>query len=420
MKKFILTAVVLGSGLAASAQKSAIQSANNYLRDKDYDHAKEYIDKAVADVSTQNDPKAWFVRGNVYAAMQDDPKYAAGSPYKESYKSYLKVIEIKPEYEKALINVNLYNNSFRFYNEGINAYNNKKYDAAIDNMKQVIAIDNLNGGLRMAEFKQLDTIAMDAKYIIGNALYIDKNYDEAIPYFVDVKNSKTTNRADIYLRLAEVYEMKNDKSQALLVIQEGRKAFPNDPSIRNAELNAYLSSGKQDELVKKLEDAVAQEPDNADLFFNLASTYQQMAEPKDASGKFLPKPANADELSRKAEAAFQKAIQIRPDAAAYFNFGALYYNQAIEVNSQMNDIKGISAAETKKYDELKAKRDALYAKSLPNLEKVIELLEPKISSASIEDKSTYRATLISLREIYASQSKMDKSAEAANKLKNMK
>ncbi len=145
--------------------------------------------------------------------------------------------------------------------------------------------------------------------------------------------------------------------------------------------------------------------------FNLATTYLGMANPKD--GK---KPANAVEYTIKSEDAFERALKLSPENAGYnYNFGALYYNQATDYNDQMNAITGSSAADLKKYDDLKVKRDAMFGKSMPYFEKSYNILSVNESGLKGDDLRTYKSTLMALKEVYARQSKMDKSAEMKKK-----
>src|SRR5205814_1538236 len=110
-------------------------------------------------------------------------------------------------------------------------------------------------------------------------------------------------------------------------------------------------------LVKKLEEAAAKEPENAEIQFNLATTYLEAMRQKEK------KPANMTEHAAKTEAAFQRALKLAPDNAGYnYSFGTFYYFQTAEVIEKMNSL-GTSAGEQKKYDELKASLDGLFTKS---------------------------------------------------------
>jgi uncharacterized FlgJ-related protein len=137
-----------------------------------------------------------------------------------------------------------------------------------------------------------------------------------------------------------------------------------------------------------------------------------MASPKE--GKM---PANAADYYSKSEAAFMNAVKLAPDNAGFnYNFGALYFNQATDYNNQINAITGSSAADMKKYDELKGKRDALFGKASPYFEKSFSALSPNESSLKGEDLKTYKSTLLALNKIYVIQSKLDKAADMKKRM----
>lgn len=417
MKKFILITAAMGVTLFSWAQKQNIQSANNYLRDKDYTKALEFIDKAVTDPSTKDDPKAWFVRGNIYMAMQEDAGFKAQKPYREAVKSYMKVAELKPTYESGVITQNLLASAYSYYNDAVNAYNSKNYQDAINFAQEVANIHNLEGGKRYAGNKPFDTVSAQGLQIGAYAAYYGEKYDAAIPMLQAMKNDPIARNANVYLLLADIYKKQNNDAQYVAIVEEARKQYPDNLNIRNEELNYYIRTGKQDLLMKKLEEAVAADPNSAELQFNLANGYNSMANPKDAAGKELPKPANYAELIGKAETAYMNALKASPNNPEYnYNTGVLYYNQATEFNNQMNAIKGSSAAEQKKYDDLMKKRDALFAKALPFLEKTFTTMEPNVASLNEQDRFTYRASLQAAREIYARQNQLDKAAELKKKL----
>lgn len=420
MKKSLAIAASLLMTTVSFAQKQNIQSASNYLRDKEYDKAIEYIEKAVNDPSTKDDPKAWYVRGSIYMNIQQEMPTKIASPYREAAKSYMKVVQLKPTYEKDAINQLLIFCGLSYYNDAANAYNAKKYDEAFDLAKNAIEIHDIDGGKRLVS-KTFDTIAAQSKVIQGYSAYYSKRYDEAIPILQNLKNGGIGNDPSVYLLLADMYKIQNKNNEYMAIVAEGRKQYPDNVNLRNEELNYYIRSGQQDILLKKLEEAVAKEPNNVDLMSNLADTYSGMASPKDANGKELPKPANYVDLVGKAEGLYMGILKIDPNnVGVNYNTGVLYYNQATDINKQMNEIKGTSAADQKKYDDLKVKREAMFNKALPYLETANTVLSPKVSSLSPEDKFTYQSTLVALKEIYARQNKMDKSAEMKAKLEQMK
>src|SRR5690606_3365001 len=185
---------------------------------------------------------------------------------------------------------------------------------------------------------------------------------------------------ELYSVLLQAYESSNNESAMMKTIAEARKGFPNNKNFVNAELHYYIKTGRQDELIKKLEEAVAADPKNDELLFNLASSYDNMANPRDASGKELAKPANHAELVKKAAEMYDKALAIKPNEPGYiYNRGTLYFNDGVQLNKLMNAITGMSAAEQKKYEDLKVKRDDQFAKALPYFEKLYTALDGKWS-----------------------------------------
>lgn len=413
MKKNILIAASMGISVFSWAQKQNIQSANNYLRDKDYDKAIEYIEKAVNDPSTKDDPKAWFVRGNIYMTMHDDGGFKDKAPYREAARSYMKANELKANYEKNSITQGLLVGAYSYYNDAAKAYNAKNYVEAYDYATQVASIHDMEGGKRYADNKGFDTVKSQAMTIGAYSAYYNKDYDKAIPVLQAMKNDPIGKSANAYLLLADIYKTQNKDAEYLAILEEGKKQYPDNQNLRNEELNYYIRTGKQDELMKKLEAAVASDPNNAELQFNLANGYNNMAFPK--SG---PKPANLAELIGKAEGAYSKALTVNPNSAEYnYNLGVLYYNQATEINEQMNNIPDDrSAASKKRYDDLLPKRDAMFTKALPYLEKTISILEPKATNLNEDDRFTYKSSLMAAREIYARQDKLDKAGELKKKL----
>jgi Tfp pilus assembly protein PilF len=413
MKKVILAIATLGVTIPGIAQDKYVVGALTALQNKNYEEAKEDIDKAMASPETKEKPKALFAKAQVYGTLQSIDKYKSTNPYREGGVALLKLVEVKPDYEKNNVDQMLLGVAYATFNDGVKAFNEKKYDEAADLMRTVVKVHDLSGGKRFEKHqmsKQFDTIAADANLSIANSAFYAGKYEEAIPLLLKVKNDGIRKSASVYECLIDAYTKQKKSAEALAMIDEARKTYPSDITIRNYELNYYITAGKQEELVKKLEDAAASEPNNADIQFNLATIYLGLMSPKD--GK---KPANAAELSTKSENAFQAAIRLAPENAVYnYNYGAMYFNQATDYNDQMNAISGTSAAEQKKYDELKAKRDGLFGKSTPYFEKAYTVFSAQ-NNLKGEDMKTFKGTLIALKEVYARQNKMDKSMEMKKK-----
>jgi Flp pilus assembly protein TadD len=413
MKKIVLIFAASVLSGAAIAQNSAVTSARNYLREKDFENAVKYINQALEDPSTKDKPKTWNAKGDIYMQMMEDPNYQAKYPYKEAAKAYIKVVELDPDYEKDEINTKLMASAFAFYNEGTQHYNASKYEDAYNALQNVTQIHGLQGGKRFKDkaFATFDTLAVSAKQMMAYSAYYQKKYDQAVPMLLELKDNPITKNSSVYLALADAYAQSGKKDDQLAILQEGKKVYPDDANLRNEEINFYIAANRTEELTKKLEAAIVQEPNNAELHYTLANIYNNMANPKQGG-----KPANAKELVTKAEEGYKKALAADPNNAEYnFNFSVLYYMQAYDLATQMNALTE-SAADMKKYDALNKERIAMLNTALPYAEKAYSTLDPKASSLNAREKEIYGSTLKELFEIYAKLDRSDKAQEMKKKM----
>ncbi len=407
MKKIILAIAGLAIAATTFAQKKNVTSAAMALNKKEFAEAIKYITEAENDPSTKDYPKTWFVKASIYMNMQNDPGYKSEAPYRKATEAYKKLIALDDSYKESEVTQGLLISAYNYYNDAVAAYGKKQYQEGHDYAAAAVEIHDMGGGKRF-DNKSFDTVASQAMLIQAYSAFYGKMYDKAEPVLLKLKDDPIQGSDNVYWLLSSIYKQnKNDDAQ-IKILEEGRAKYPDSKGLRNEELNYYIRTGKQDVLIKKLEAAVAGDPNNADLNFNLANGYNTMASAKD-------KPANADELMKKAEAAYLKAVAAEPDNYLYnHNLGALYFNQASELVSEMNKL-GTSDADNKKYDELKKKRDAMFGKALPHLNKTMNALEPKISSLNKDDLFTYQVTLRALKEIYARQNMLDKADEIKKK-----
>jgi tetratricopeptide (TPR) repeat protein len=80
----------------------------------------------------------------------------------------------------------------------------------------------------------------------------------------------------------------------------------------------------------------------------------------------------------------------------YFNLGVMYFNAGVAKNKEMNAVDDAKDKDGKIYTGLKAERDELFKKALPNLEKAYEI-DPK----NVDYKSN-------LKKVYASMNMLEK------------
>lgn len=425
MKKALLVVAAVGLTYAGVAQDKYVTSALTNYNTKSWDDAKADIDKAAVHPETKGKPKTLFAKGIIYVAMQQVDKYKGTNPYREGAQEMIKLAELKPDYKVDEVNGALMFGAMMYFNDGINAYNDKKYAESIEYMKNAVKIHNLGGGHRFDKFmegmvaKKMDTMSAAAETQMARSAYAMGNSEEVIKMINSIKNNPISRTKDNYIILLESYEKYNKENankmaaEELAATAEARAAYPDDPNIKNMEMNTLMKNGKTTDLLKKMEDDVAKEPNNADLNFNLGVLYQTLATPKDTKDK---KPANAAELMTKADVSLSRAVKLAPENPSYNSaLGSVYYQLAYEYNEQMNLITGTSTADNKKYDDLKAKRDAQFNKAMVPYEKAVAVYDAR-GKVEGNDQDIYHQTLDCLKQIYSILNKTDKAKEIAEKL----
>jgi Tfp pilus assembly protein PilF len=400
MKGFIVLFTLICSSLSAFAQTAKIHEARNYLAGENYNKAILAINDAVANGETKDNAEAWFLRGLAYLQKALDTTVNAPDAVGESYRSLVKALSIKPDYNSE-INAPLYSHALITFNLGISSYGNKDFNASYNQFMKVATIYHLGGGNRFINDKAFTELLPSAKANAAFAALAAKRDKDALTLFTELKNAGSKD-PNIYQSIIDIYQRQNNDAATLASINAARSIFPNDATFRNLEINYYMKSGKQDVLLNKLEAALKSDPGNAELLFNLGNMYERAAFPKTAEGIAMARPANFSDLFSKAETMYQNAIVANPSIADYrYNFGVLYYESASEINRQMSKINGTTAAENEKYDALLARRTAFFAKAQPQFESAYSLLDQRSSQLTNEEKITYQNVMVGLREIYS-------------------
>jgi len=401
------------------AQK-AINTAKEYLRDDEFVKAQQTIEEALKTETYKNNPDAWFARGEIYEKWAENDKANSATYAEESVKSYMKVVEVKPDFEAAKIDAKLLRAVNIANNTGSLLYNKGDYQAAANNFKRVNDIHDIGGGKHFKN-KMFDTLAAQAAKFEGISELNLKHYDQALTLFLKAKENPITREPYVYTTLIDLYAEKKDDASAEKIIQEAKGLYPKDPEITRQEINFYSRTGKSDLLVKKLEEAIAKDPDNSVLQYNLGILYANLANPVDTKNdnKPMPAPANAAELMKKSETAYKMAIDADPTKPEYYyNLGALFFNKASEIGAQMNAITGTTAEDDRKYEALRVQRTELFTKSLPHFQKAYDLLSAQPDNK--RDNDIYKGTLTALQNIYSVMGQQEKADEVTAKLGALK
>lgn len=439
MKKLLLMFTMFSS-MAVFAQKNEVESAVIYLRNGVMDDAKKSIDAAAIHDETKNDPKMWYYRAAIYDTLYRNPEYAAlfGADGVEVFAIACKKCvdtDVKKRYSD-YCDYAILNSAMATYNKGIeytqakDAKNAAKYfqytlDVVPYDKNNVLRKNNITEKNIILSLAQMGYTSND--YVLAKTnlqKLIDMDYQEPV----------------IYGWMGDIYLTEKDTTKALSYIEAGRSKFPTDKNLIGQELNVYLTQGRQDVLLKKLNDALEIDPENTtflyvrgNVFDNYASNASKRAKQARDTSEILTKkgktvPAKefkklSDSLFRmnkeyvaKAEADYKKVISLNEDNIdAYYNLGALTNNKTTEIVERMNNIKAATQAEyDKQWAVMKKDQDALLTVALGYFTKALEYAEalPETDASAIEYKKGYqRSILLSMQQVYANLGDEQKTIE---------
>lgn len=415
------------------AQKSAIQSAIQSLKDNDFDKAKTQIDAACTNAATSENAKAWLIKAVLYQAIgtnkEDMPQMtfvindnpflinltaaealhtANPTALLTAIDAYKKAISLDPKYTKEELQPLLQMLALVAYNNGAKQMSDNKHQDAAKSFELAYDAITLDNGKVMKGIAQIDTLSATAQYYQGYCYYMMNDYEKATTLLDQVARGAMVNTSDVYLMLTEIYEKQKNDAKWSEAMKMGRTKFPNDKKLLNSEINYYINNNRAEESVAKLKEGIAADPGNLDRYILLGQTYYNMAYPVNGS-----RPANAEELEKNALEQYSKVIAKDPNNLYGQCFtGILYFNQAKEINDVM--IK----ADDKKYTELKPKRDELINKSITYLEKTVSLTEAV--GVKDENRENYKTALMGLSQAYNLLAKTDKADGIKKKLDSLK
>ena len=342
--------------------------------------AKKAIDESFLKQTTtpftkpKDETKMYYYRGAIYLDYWMLSYYDADilnnvvalgetSMNEASFGSFSKCLELdlKNQWKSDINNkINIYRNLS--INNGVDCFQKKNYLGAFNSFKM---------GLEMYNVLSLtDTLAM-----INAALSAEKmkNTKEAYKYYKMCADVNYGNGAEMYqsmIRVLNSEEVKNEE-KILNVIAEGKQRFPKDYVLNIEEFNYWYSKGDNEKAQQALENAIESDSTNKILHFNVGVTYDNISNKYHKENKH----DEAFTYMNKAINGYKKAIDLDNEYVdAYYNLGALYYNQSITAKSVAGDFSG------EKYDSAMKSANEMLKKAIPLLEKVLSL--------SPSDKST--------------------------------
>ena len=346
---FMLLSILLMLSLSAfQCSSTELTSAKLYIQQKNYPKAIEALKKEVAKNPKSDEGFYWL--GVVYGEQ---------GQYKEMVDALNKSLEISDKYKKEIDNAKksywtgAFNKGVSFFNKASKTTSEDSIkmfrDKAIESFNEAILIepdsaDNyknlsfayLQAGQNEEAIQPLQKLislerSSDSYRILGQ-IYSQMGVNEEIKY------KKSEDPKD---SLAAV----QDYNDAIKVLEDGRKYFPDDEDILFYLTNAYVGANKTDVAMTTFKAGVEKSPNNQYYRYNYGTLLLQ-------AGDF-----------EKASEQFKKAIELDSTYhSAYYNLAVSYIRWGTALREKADSLGKDDPEYRIKYQE-----------ALPLLKKAIEL-----------------------------------------------
>lgn len=356
-------AIVTGSLLSTSsfAQKTVETSAaleykkyNEALMKGDVESAKkslikakDFVDQAAGHPDTKESAKTLYYKGQIYSNFLT-----------------LGMISQDTNFMKSA-GENAYDDAIAAFKLGYNVPNGK-FDGEIKDavFGKKMEIEKFTGALyQMGKYNEALEL-YDVQVSLSDAINLVDSLSTFNAGICAEKAENFTIAAQRYKRCAEIgYKapeiyvlasstLRKDKktAEAKAIIIEGRKKYPSDRGMLLELVNTSIDEGNSEEAEKSLQEAIAADPKNKQLYYVIGTIYIDLKQ------------------NDKAEAALNKAIELDPNYAdAQYQLGAYLLGVAGSIKDQANSLKFGDV----NYDILMAQSDEYYKKALIPLESYI-------------------------------------------------
>jgi tetratricopeptide (TPR) repeat protein len=375
----ILVVISMVLGLSAfSCSSTELTSAKLYIQQKNYDKAKDALQKEVT--KNPKSDEGFYLLGYIYGEEGN---------WKEMVENFDKSLAISDKLEKDI------NDSKKYYwqdnfNKGVGYFNKGTKVASEDSVKMFF-------DKSVERFQNCTIIAPDSVGPYQNMVYSlinagrDNELEEPLLKVIELNKSAAAfvdlgkvynNEALTYLNSFKETKNIDDSIKAMTIydkeitlLEEGQKLYPDNTEILAQLSNAYVDANKLDIAMATFQKGIESDPTNEIYRYNY--------------GVLL---LGADKY-KEAEVQFNKAIELKDDyTSAYYNLGVTYLKWGALLQEK---------AIAEESDDLTYKKK--FALAVVPLEKYLE--------KNPEDSIIWNY----LGKVYANLGKNDKSKEAFEK-----
>lgn len=421
MRKYAILGLALMIGSMAMAQKKELKAVEKAVKSNNFADAKSALVSAQALLSSMDEKskaKFYFLKGQALyangAGSESDINEALASfktltdlenqtgkrdytPQVDQIKlnmsnSFIQKASDALEQKNYLLSASNFENAYRvspsdtlyLYNSATVAVMGKEYNVALKHYDELIGMGYT--GIAV-EYKATEVVSGEEQSFGSETL---RNLSVTAGTHNNPREVMSESRvAEMAKNVALIHIELGNNDEALAAIERAKKTSANDFNLLVSEANIQYKIGNKDRYRELIEQAISINPDNVDLYFNL--------------GVIAADENNFEEASKY----YNKAMEIDPTYInAKMNMVALILDQEQGIIDEMNNL-GNSAADDKKYEELKQSREQLYKDAVPYLDDVLGLDPDNLSAvktlmniySALGDEENYKATKARVEEL---------------------
>lgn len=344
MKKIKLLLVLFLIAGFVFAQKAKVSSANSALSSGKLDKAKLDIDAAFDDPKIANDPRAYFVKGQIYQAIAEDATGIFSKLDENAAQVALDAYEKATQYDekgkyKKKIDIKMKNMDFAFAKMGEAKYGKGEFEGAMKAFRKSQELSKKEGVIDTAMYFNVALTATKSE-----------NYDIAIEAYLKTLELKY-RPAFSYSSLARLYKQMGETDKSNKYLKEGFDKYPDNENLLFEIINYYMDGKNYEQALKYIDKAIEMRPENLSLYRAKAAVFQK---------------ENKYDL---AEKEYDKAIALDPnDFQTRYQLAFLKSDKA---KTEFDRVQLIS--DNNLYKEETKKVKLLYVEAVPFYEKALEL-----------------------------------------------
>lgn len=417
MKTRIISILIALLSVSAFAQKKEIKSAKNAVEDGNFEEAKTLLKQVEG--TYKNEKTSWqstylITKGNAYLGAEDGLK-ASIEDLKTAAASFKEALELgndkadgeagiqkvkaalvnsavaDQKQEKHMVSSNklyeaykLESDTIYLYYAASSAVAGRNYDKALEHYESLLDM-NYDGSQMQLQAVNVETNELDTfqSELIREAAVKSGTHK-------DPQDNRTPSRTgEIAKNISLIYIELDQPEKAKAAMIRAKKENPNDTALLQAEADLYYNLGDMAKYKEIMTSISEMSPNDPVIFYNLGVSAEKLEDFENAR-KY-----------------YERSIEIDPTFAnSYNNIASLILARDRDITEEMNNL-GMSAADSKKYDELKVQKIEIIKEAIPYLEKTIELNPDNINALKY------------LRSIFQQTGEEEKAAKIGEMLKSM-